>query len=72
MKLSGSSINFFLYFLIFQETETLKKVPSISGNANSKTLLIFRDMELFSSSSKSKKIHPRKFFIFRENGTSSM
>ena len=41
--------------------ETPKKIPSISGNGNSKKLLLFQDMELLSSSSKyKKKIHPKK------------
>ena len=45
MKLSGSNNE---KFLIFQETETLKKVPYISRNGNPKKLLIFREMKPFS------------------------
>ena len=49
----------FLYFLIFWETETLKKIP-ISGSANPNKLLLFQEMKLFSPSSKNKKIHSEK------------
>ena len=44
-------LKFFLYFLIFQETETLKK------------LLIFPETELFNPSSKNEKNPPRENFL---------
>ena len=54
-------LKYFLYFPIFRETETLKKIPYVSGNENPKKLLIFWKMELFSPSSKKiLKIHPKK------------
>ena len=54
MKNSGSNIK---NFLIFWEVEIPKKILHISGNGNPKKLLLFWKMELFSPSSKNKKIH---------------
>ena len=36
MELSRSNFKNFLHFLVFQETETPKKIPYISGNENPK------------------------------------
>ena len=41
MELSGSNIKKLLYFLIFRETETSKRIPYISGSGNPKKLLVF-------------------------------
>ena len=53
--------------------EIPKKIPSISGNGNSKKLLLFQDMELLSSSSKYKKKSTLKkvliFCYILEKGT---
>ena len=46
MQLSSSNVK------KFNETETPKKIPYVSGSGNPKKLLIFWEMELFSPSSK--------------------
>ena len=51
MELSSSIIKKNLYFLIFWETETPKKIPYISGRGTPKKRLIFLKMELFRPSS---------------------
>ena len=53
MELPGSTIKKILtYYLILRETETPTKIPYISGNANTKEFLKFREMELSSRGSK--------------------
>ena len=48
-----------------QETETPKKIPYITGNGNSKKLLIFWEMESFSQGLKKiKEIHPEKYSLY--------
>ena len=48
-----------------QETETPKKIPYITGNGNSKKLLIFWEMEPFSQGPKKiKEIHPEKYSLY--------
>ena len=57
----------FLYFFIFLETETQKKILIFQQTESLKELLVFWEMELFSPSSKNKKkIHPEKFLIFSQ------
>ena len=53
MELSSCNIKKFLVFsYIFQERETLKNIPNISGNRNLKKHFIFQEQELLSLSSK--------------------
>ena len=62
MELFSSRIKKFLIFSYISENENLQKRLYISGNGNSKRVLIFWGMEFFSPSSKKlfKKIHPWK------------
>ena len=48
MEFSRSNFKNFLHFLVFQETETPKKIPYISGNENPKKASYIQEMELFS------------------------
>ena len=53
MELSSCNIKKFLVFsYIFEEMETLKNIPNISGNRNLKKHFIFQEQELLSLSSK--------------------
>ena len=80
IELSRSSIEKFLIFsyFLFQEIETPKNVPYISGNGNRKNLLIFWEIKPLSPRlKKSKKSPPRltkkkkgkKILILLEKGT---
>ena len=62
----------FLYFLIFLETETQKKILILQKTEAIKELLVFLEMELFSPSSKNKiKNPPRKIsYIFSKESCS--
>ena len=55
MELSGSSIKKFPIFSYILGSRNPEKIPYISGNGNPKKLLIFREMELFSPTSKNRK-----------------
>ena len=54
----------FLYFLIFLETETQKKILIFQQTESLKELLVFWEMELFSPSSKNKKKYTPKNFLY--------
>ena len=84
MELSSSSIKRSLYFLMFQETEALKKSSYIWGNRNPKKFLYFLKRKFFlyfqkwnstllSSILKKWKEHPppKRFLIFQEMELSS-
>ena len=80
MELSRSNFKNFLHFLVFQETETPKKIPYISGNENPKKASYISRNGTFQCTpgiylifSQKKAFHifwetkiPKKFVIFQE------
>ena len=60
------TLNIFLYFLTFCETETLTKLPYILEKRNLKTLLTFQEMELLSPNWKNRKTSLKKVIIFSD------
>ena len=62
----------FLYFLIFLETETQKKILILQKTEAIKELLVFLEMELFSPSSKNKIKNPSQkiSYIFSKESCS--
>ena len=80
MELSRSNFKNFLHFLVFQETETPKKIPYISGNENPKKASYISRNGTFQCApkiylifSQKKAFHifwetkiPKKFVIFQE------
>ena len=60
------TLNIFLYFLTFCQTETLTKLPYISEKRNLKTLLTSQEMELLSPNRKNRKTSLKKVIIFSD------